>query len=82
MDPVLITAFLGVAASAARLGYDWLTARSHRRRVQSEVRSKQERLTALVTTIKALPPGSKIIELFPDGRRITIKLPPKRSGLR
>ncbi|GDY69077.1 hypothetical protein AQJ43_35715 [Streptomyces avermitilis] len=80
MDPVTFTAGCGVATSAVRLGYVWLSAWSHRRRVELEIhRAELERAT-LMETISSLPPGSEVTEVLRDGRRVTIKLPPSKAA--
>ncbi|MGW0423858.1 hypothetical protein [Streptomyces sp. NPDC003015] len=76
MDPVTLTAAFSAAASVSRLAYVWLDVCLHRRRIESEVRREWERSTSLMATINALPPGSEITETTPDGRRVTIKVPP------
>lgn len=76
MDPMTLTVGFSAVASVSRLGYVWLSARLHRRRVKLEIRIERERRAALMVTISALPPGSQITETTPDGRRVTIKLPP------
>ncbi|MBY8840425.1 hypothetical protein [Streptomyces sp. SP2-10] len=80
MDPVTVTAGCGVAASAFRFGYVWLTARSHRRRIEMEIRRAEAQSALLMTTVGSLPPGSEITEVLPDGRRVTIKLPPGEAA--
>ncbi|PKV82728.1 hypothetical protein [Streptomyces sp. TLI_146] len=75
MDPVTVTAGVGAVASVSRVGYVWLSARMHRRRVELEVRREQEQYAALIATIGLLPPGSEITEQHPDGRCVTVKLP-------
>ncbi|MFH8799918.1 hypothetical protein ACH4F6_10040 [Streptomyces sp. NPDC017936] len=80
MDPVTITAGIGAAASALRLGHAWLSARTHRRRIELETRREQEQRATLRETISSLPPGSEITELLPDGRRLIIKLPPDEAA--
>jgi hypothetical protein len=76
VDPVTLTAAFSAAASLSRPTYVWLSARLHRRRIESEVRRERERSASLMATISALPPASEIAETTPDGRRVTIKLPP------
>ncbi|MFH8701344.1 hypothetical protein ACWGKK_43000 [Streptomyces chartreusis] len=80
MDPVTLTAGLGAAASLSRLAYVWLSARLHRRRIELEIRMERERYASLMASIRALPPGSEITETTPDGRRVTIKLPPTEAA--
>ncbi|MDG5807868.1 hypothetical protein P9869_35530 [Streptomyces ossamyceticus] len=75
MEPVTITAGLAVAGGLVRLGYTWMSARAHRRRVEMELRQAEQQRVTLIDTIDCLPAGSEITETLPDGRRITIKLP-------
>ncbi|MFD5483032.1 hypothetical protein [Streptomyces hawaiiensis] len=80
MDSVTLTAGFGTAASVSQLAYGWLSGLLHAYRIKLEIRRERERCTALMATIMALPPGSEITELTPDGRRLTIKLPPSEAA--
>ncbi|MEV6408704.1 hypothetical protein AB0M58_38190 [Streptomyces bobili] len=80
MDPVMVTAGWGVTAAAFRLGYFWLSARSHARRIESQIHHAESDHATLMKAINLLPPGSEITEVLPDGRQVTIKLPASKAA--
>ncbi|MFF7535354.1 hypothetical protein ACFZB2_40860 [Streptomyces bobili] len=80
MDPVMVTAGWGVAAAAFRLGYFWLSARSHARRIEAQIHRAESDHATLMKTLNLLPPGSEITEVLPDGRQVTIKLPASKAA--